>query len=110
MPRLIDLRFYTGASSGIGAAAAEELARYGCKVALVARSKEKLDKVAEKLGKDNSLAIECDVSKPEVRTHSCSIYTLQHTSCIACILVMLETLLRTPQCWLRMWSAHSPSA
>jgi NADP-dependent 3-hydroxy acid dehydrogenase YdfG len=39
----------TGASSGIGAAAARELVRLGCKVALVARSAEKLHALAEEL-------------------------------------------------------------
>jgi len=39
----------TGASSGIGKAYAEELASKGCHVILTARSKEKLDILAEKL-------------------------------------------------------------
>ena len=38
-----------GASSGIGKAYAEELASKGCHVILTARSKEKLEVLAEKL-------------------------------------------------------------
>lgn len=64
-------------------------------MALVARSKEKLQKVAEKLGKDNTLAIECDVSKPEVRTYAC-FYTQGHIRYVSCMIRMLETLFRMP--------------
>jgi short-subunit dehydrogenase len=39
----------TGASSGIGWALARELARQGCRVGLVARRKEQLDKLAEEI-------------------------------------------------------------
>jgi decaprenylphospho-beta-D-erythro-pentofuranosid-2-ulose 2-reductase len=43
-----------GASSGIGAALATELARNGTKVALVARSKEKLDALCARINQDGT--------------------------------------------------------
>lgn len=51
----------TGASSGIGAAAARELVRIGCKVALVARSAEKLRALAEELA-PAALALPADIT------------------------------------------------
>ena len=51
----------TGASSGIGAAAARELVRLGCKVALVARSAEKLSVLAEELGQA-AIALPADIT------------------------------------------------
>jgi ribitol 2-dehydrogenase len=51
----------TGASSGIGAAAARELVRLGCKVALVARSAEKLRVLAEELG-PAAIALPADIT------------------------------------------------
>lgn len=51
----------TGASKGIGEAAAHAFSRAGAKVALLARSKAKIDKIAEDIG-ENSIAIACDVS------------------------------------------------
>lgn len=49
----------TGASRGIGAALAELLGASGVKVALLARTKSDLDKIAAKTG---GLAVPCDVS------------------------------------------------
>lgn len=46
----------TGASSGLGADFARELAQRGCNVALVARRKERLEAVADELEKEHSVA------------------------------------------------------
>jgi short-subunit dehydrogenase len=51
----------TGASSGIGLATAKLLAQKGVKLALVSRSKEKLNQLAREL--PNSLAIPADITK-----------------------------------------------
>lgn len=51
----------TGASSGIGEAAARELASEGVRVILVARSAEKIESLAQELG-DRAVAIPMDVS------------------------------------------------
>ncbi len=53
----------TGASGGIGEAIARELTRRGAKIALVARSEEKLQKLSQEL--PNSLCIIADMTKPE---------------------------------------------
>lgn len=50
----------TGASSGIGLATAKLLAEKGAKVALVSRSKEKLDRLAKLIR--NSLVVQADMS------------------------------------------------
>ena len=54
----------TGASSGIGRESAIEFAKKGAKLVLVARRKQKLDKLKEDLQKFNTevLTCECDVS------------------------------------------------
>jgi NADP-dependent 3-hydroxy acid dehydrogenase YdfG len=56
----------TGASSGIGEATAMALAEDGATVALVARRRDKLEALAEKLGgSGHALVIEADVSDAE---------------------------------------------
>ncbi|MFD0918004.1 SDR family oxidoreductase [Pseudahrensia aquimaris] len=52
----------TGASSGIGAACAHHIVKAGHKVAIAARSIDKLANLVDELGKDHALAIECDVT------------------------------------------------
>jgi NADP-dependent 3-hydroxy acid dehydrogenase YdfG len=54
----------TGASSGIGEATAQALAREGASVALVARRRDRLERLAEQLGA-TALVIEADVGDPE---------------------------------------------
>jgi hypothetical protein len=63
----------TGASSGIGKAAAEQFAKKGANVVLVARRKEKLEEVEKKLAKHSvkTLVQVCDVSdKDQVKQMS----------------------------------------
>jgi NADP-dependent 3-hydroxy acid dehydrogenase YdfG len=53
----------TGASSGIGAATARAAAQDGWRVALAARSVDKLEVLAQELGgEDRALAVRCDVT------------------------------------------------
>jgi NADP-dependent 3-hydroxy acid dehydrogenase YdfG len=54
----------TGASSGIGEAAAKALARQGAKVAVAARRKDRLDALAQELG-GHVLVIEADITERE---------------------------------------------
>ena len=56
----------TGASSGIGEATAAILAEEGARVAIVARRRDRLDALAARLGKENALVIEADVTDPEI--------------------------------------------
>jgi NADP-dependent 3-hydroxy acid dehydrogenase YdfG len=55
----------TGASTGIGEACAQAAVQSGHKVALAARSVDKLSSLVEQLGEDNALAITCDVTSFE---------------------------------------------
>jgi NADP-dependent 3-hydroxy acid dehydrogenase YdfG len=57
--------FITGASSGIGAALAREVARQGGDVILTARRRDRLESLAteiEEMGR-RALAVECDVTR-----------------------------------------------
>ena len=60
----------TGASSGIGAATAIALGRHGARVALVARRKDRLDAVAERIREQGGVALvlEADISDRDQAT------------------------------------------
>ncbi len=51
----------TGATAGIGAAAAGQLVEAGAKVVLGGRRKERLTELVERLGPDNALGVQMDV-------------------------------------------------
>ena len=53
----------TGASTGIGAATARHAVAAGWRVALCARSEDKLDSLVDELGDDHALAQTCDVTE-----------------------------------------------
>jgi NADP-dependent 3-hydroxy acid dehydrogenase YdfG len=53
----------TGASTGIGAATARQAVARGWRVALGARSEDKLEELAKELGEDKALAQRCDVTE-----------------------------------------------
>ena len=55
----------TGASSGIGEETARQLVGKGFKVALLARSDDKLKALVDELGEDNAFAVKADVSNFE---------------------------------------------
>ncbi|WP_369932366.1 SDR family oxidoreductase [Rhodovulum sp. 12E13] len=53
----------TGASRGIGAAAARAFAEAGARVALLARTEDSIAEIAGEIGPDHAIAIPCDVSR-----------------------------------------------
>lgn len=58
----------TGASSGIGAETARQAAAAGYRVALAARSRERLEALADELGgPERALAVECDVTDSDAQ-------------------------------------------
>jgi len=57
----------TGASTGIGAATARAAAAAGWSLGLMARSTEKLDALAQEIGRDRVLPLACDVADPEAQ-------------------------------------------
>jgi len=54
----------TGATAGIGAAAARQLVAKGAKVALGGRRQERLDELVAELGADNAVGVVMDVRSP----------------------------------------------
>lgn len=64
--------FITGASSGIGEATAKRLVNGGHKVALIARSQEKLTKLQQELGEDNAIVIVGDATEKAFMRHAVS--------------------------------------
>lgn len=61
----------TGASAGIGAAIARVLPSHDIKVVGLARNIEKLEKLADELGRDKFFPIKCDVTKEEDILKAC---------------------------------------
>ena len=55
----------TGASAGIGAAAARALGERGARLALIARRAERLDELVEQFGEDRVAAVPGNVQSPE---------------------------------------------
>ena len=55
--------FITGASSGIGEAAARIFAEAGANIVLLARRDDRIARIAGEIGPDRALAVPCDVSR-----------------------------------------------
>ncbi len=60
----------SGASSGIGAATARDLAGRGASVALLARRRDRIEDLASSLAGQGSLAVPMDLSKPKESEHA----------------------------------------
>jgi len=55
----------TGASRGIGAAAARAFAAAGARVALLARGRGEIEALAAEIGPGTAMAVPCDVARPD---------------------------------------------
>jgi 3-oxoacyl-[acyl-carrier protein] reductase len=55
----------TGATAGIGAAAANQLVEAGARVVLGGRREERLDEAVARLGEDNAIGVTMDVRSPQ---------------------------------------------
>ena len=61
--KLLDkVAIITGSSRGIGKAIAENLASYGCKIALISRNIDDLEKVKSNISTDNVICFDCDTT------------------------------------------------
>jgi NADP-dependent 3-hydroxy acid dehydrogenase YdfG len=66
MPASDHVFLITGASSGIGAATARQASEAGYRLALAARSTDRIDALAQELGgPERALAVTCDVTESE---------------------------------------------
>ncbi len=84
----------TGASSGIGAATARALARCGCRLALTARSADKLAALAQELGPD-ALAVPADVTQSTDAARMVD-QTLERFGCVDALFANAGVYLRGP--------------
>ena len=66
--KLLDkVAIITGSSRGIGKAIAENLASYGCKIALISRNINDLEKVKSNISTDNIVCFDCDTTNINIK-------------------------------------------